>query len=244
MKKLILLSAMALGLATASAQSFGDYYTVTYEGKTIENGALISSDAYDDYAGWYHCDIQFVPKKSYSSVRFNVKSDYTDNPSFEMQQSDIIAWGTPSVCWASGMNGGCEDNRPPMVTNFNVGAGCDGLHQINYEAPFVIQFHVLGADNYDSFDPADPSTWTIKPTKTSNYTVTVAATIDGETVPESFKVNILIGPDAAYVDGITADDDTPAVYYDLTGRAVAHPEKGQIVIERKGGKTVKMIYSK
>lgn len=57
------------------------------------------------------------------------------------------------------------------------------------------------------------------------------------------NVNMIYDPltDAA-VDGISADENLPVEYYDLLGRRLQNPAKGQIVIERQGAKSVKKVY--
>lgn len=45
------------------------------------------------------------------------------------------------------------------------------------------------------------------------------------------------------LDGVTADNaNSPAVYYDLTGRTVTHPEKGNIYLRRTAGKVEKIVF--
>lgn len=221
---------MALTIATASAQKFTDFYDVTYKGAPVENGGYVTSNDWDEWAGWMECDVLFTPKSTFSTVKFNVMADYTATPTFEMSESDPLTYGTPSVCWRSGVMGNCETNTPPTICNFS----------LSHTTPIEVQFHVLGVDNPDA-DPDDPSTYALAPTGTGHYLLTIAATVDGKAASDTFSVNLVLGPDAAGVAGVTADDNTPAVYYDLAGRRVLAPAKGQLVIERKGEKARKVI---
>ena len=47
--------------------------------------------------------------------------------------------------------------------------------------------------------------------------------------------------DPVGVDAIDADENAPAEYYSLQGMRLDTPEKGQLVIVRKGGKSYKAI---
>ena len=220
---------------SASAQDFSSYYKVTYEGKTVENGGTITSSHWDEDNGWYECDIDFTPTGNFSNVEFEVTGNYTDYPSYQMQNRDPLTWGTPSICWSSGDEGNCVPNQPPLISNFT----------LNNTDPIQIQFHVIGEEGEagPDFNPMDPSTWpeNIKPANVSHYLLTFAAKVDGKAASNTFSINVLIGPVDAAVEGVMADDNTPVEYYDLQGRKVLNPAKGQLLIERKGAKAVKVI---
>ena len=237
MKKLLLFSAMALGMATASAESFSDAYSVTYEGKEVQNGAFIYSENWDAEAGWFLADFDFKLKGNRSSATLKVLGEYTGTPSYDTSLANPYEWGTPSICYDAGSAGSnCVPNQPPIISTF----------ELNTTDPIEIQFHVLSGGNEeinpDVFDPSDPSTYPgyIKPTETSQYLLTFEATVDGAKLSDSFTINVVLGANA-HVDGIQADSDVQAVYYDLAGRRVLNPAKGQLVIERKGAKAVKKI---
>jgi len=55
-----------------------------------------------------------------------------------------------------------------------------------------------------------------------------------------FKVVKPIGTSG--VNDIQADDDVPAIYYDILGRKVPNPERGNIYIVRKGERVYKTIF--
>lgn len=226
-----------MGITGASAQSFSDLYTVSYEGKTIENGGYIESAEYDEDAGWFHCDFDIVLKGNHSSASVTYLCDYTTLPTYEMAVGNSIEWGTPSVCYDAGSFGRfCVPNQDPIVSTYD----------LKTTDPIQIQFHVLADPNEEfgpDFNPMDPSTWPkpFKPSLTSHYLFTLSAVVDGKPASDTFTINVLIGENALAVDAIGADTDSPAVYYDLQGRRVANPAQGQLVIERKGGKAVKKI---
>lgn len=228
-----------MGIAAASAQSFSDLFTVTYEGQAVENGATITSDHWDEASGWYHANVLFTPKGSPSSVTYHILCDYTGMPTYLEQIADMAKWGNPSVCWASGTHGNCETNTAPQVVEFT-------LDPKDLASNFVmeIQFHLIGQEGEigPNFNPMDPSTWPkpVPPTELSKYAFEVSAVVDGKAIADSFKYEVLVGNGDNAVEGIDADE-VPAVYYDLQGRRVVSPAKGQLVIERRGAKAAKVI---
>lgn len=239
MKKLVLLSALAAGIMTAGAANISDLYTVTYEGTPVANGATIEADHWDGNMGLYPCDIDFKLKSAATNVKFNVLGEYTGLPSYDQQVADVKAWGEPSICWAAGSAGNCEPNTgtPPTISNFTLTNTTD----------IQIQFHVLSKVSSEigpDFNPNDPSTWPqpIAPSETSLYKLSFTGSVDGVTANDPFVIYVAIGPNASGVDEVAVDDsNAPVEYYDLTGRKVMNPAKGQIVIERKGAKSVKKI---
>lgn len=242
MKKLLLLSAIALASATAGAQNISDYYSVSYEGKTLENGGTIIAENWDSEAGWYHADVEFMPKAQYNDVSFTVVGEYTGTPTASQWRNDVDAWGSPSICWASGMSGNCETTLEgnDKFADFTIG------NEKISKGEFTVQFHVIGQDGEigPDFNPMDPSTWPapVPPTETSEYVIKVTPKVNGSSVG-TFTYTVFIGPDAenAGVDDITVDNDAPVVYYDLAGRKIQNPAKGQIVIERQGSKARKVV---
>lgn len=236
MKKLLLTVAVAIGIASASAATFTDFYTVTYEGKTLANGDYVYADHWEAKSGFFPCELLFTPKSTFNEVTFNVKG-YCSNPSYETVFGNPLEWGTPSICWEAAGTGNCENGVPPMITNTT----------LKYNTPILIQFHLggeveeLDPDNLPpDFDPSTYEPTYTMPQKTSEYLVVATATVDGVSASDTFTVNVVIGVTAA-VDEVTVETDAPAVYYDLQGRRVANPAKGQLVIEKKGAKARKVI---
>lgn len=244
MKNFLLLTAIAAGAMSMNAQSVNDYYNVTFHGQTLENNGVVVAEDWDEEAGWFHADIEFTPKVDIENCSFNVVGEYTGTPTSTQWQTDVEAWGMPSICWASGATGNCEitdQDNSSYFTNFTIG------NEKITKGQFTVQFHVLGQDGEvgPDFNPSDPSTWPkpIPPTNTSYYKIVVTPTVNGQSVG-SFTTNLYIGLDAedfSGVEEVIANNDAPVVYFDLTGRKIANPAKGQIIIERKGLKAVKKI---
>ena len=241
MKKLLLLSVLALGGLTASAQSFSDYYKVTFNGQEVKNGETIASEETVE-TEWYECDFEVTLKGSgVSSAELWARGEYTGQPSYMMSMNDPVAWGSPSICYsipATGENN-CEasDNPELYFSNFS-------LSTVN---EVIYQFHVASMGTTEigpDFDPKDPSTWpvSILPSEIGLYKVTLYSILNGSNKTSDFTLYVLIGPKATGVDSIEADySNAPVEYFDLMGRRVLNPSKGQIVIERQGSKTVKKV---
>lgn len=244
MKKLLLISALALGMATASAQSLSDYFDISYHGKTVQDGSDLAADEWDAEGGWFHCNIDFAPKTSLSSVSFSVQGLYTGTPTLQQWTDDQQSWGMPSICWLSGTMGNCE---PTLMTNTQMFE--DFVLEPNKitNNTVQVQFHTLGVEGVPGpdFDFNNPDTWPkpVMPSETSHYIIKVSANDNGKNLG-SFSVNVFIGKnaeEAAGVEDVAVDNDAPTVYYDFTGRRVLNPSKGQLVIERKGNKAVKKV---
>lgn len=236
MKKLILFSALALGVATASAQSLTDYYNVSFDGQAVTNGGTICSE-HTAATEWYTADVALEPKVALQSASIRILGDYTGDPSKAESEADRDNWGRPSVCYqiigGSGECPPCYD--PSKFADFS----------LDTTSPFEIQFHLMseavepiGPD----FNPADPSTWpqSILPSKAGKYQLTVTGTVNGAKFND-FTFYVILGPNAAGVDSAIDDNDAPAVYFDLSGRRVLNPAKGQFVIERRGMKVTKKV---
>ncbi|MDE5658279.1 MAG: choice-of-anchor J domain-containing protein, partial [Muribaculaceae bacterium] len=68
------------------------------------------------------------------------------------------------------------------------------------------------------------------------YAVTALYNV-GESRPAKADINVMSG-----IDGITADDNAPAEYFNLQGIRVDSPRTGNIYIRRQGSKAAKVIF--
>lgn len=69
-----------------------------------------------------------------------------------------------------------------------------------------------------------------------SYAVTALYNV-GESRPAKADINVMSG-----IDGITADDNAPAEYFNLQGIRVDSPRTGNIYIRRQGSKAAKVIF--
>lgn len=223
MKKLLLLATLALGITTASAGTFLESYVVTCEGKPVTQGMTIYSSYLNEASKQFEApDVRVTLTEAAFIAELNIVSEFTGVPTYEEYKADKMAWGQPAVCYAiENGDARCEGMVGELISDIN----------LRTTSPVDVQFHLQSG----GFPPAAP-------TKTGTYKVTLSATVSGDDLTEPLVYYVVIGPDAAGVDGVIDDANVPAEYFDMTGRRVLNPEKGQLVIERKGNKTSKLIF--
>lgn len=209
MKKLLLLSALALGAFTANSQDV----TVTVEGNPVENGATVNSYRLDPVL------VQFDSYKLDPEVRATFSEDAdvsitVYNKTENLPQNIQFCWPTQCAFIAPGSF--ATQTGP-------VQAGVEQLLAIDVAvAPYV------------GFTFDKESVYTFSTTVEINY---------GAAEPFVFDLNMIYdpNPDDSGVEGIfNADLDVAPVYYDLSGRKIANPDKGIYLIQ-KGNKVSKVI---
>lgn len=238
MKKFLLIALMAAGAATAGAQTFADSFSITYDGKPVPNGAtIVSHEFVEDIM--YQCEVDVAPLSTSQDISVSVLCDFTGTPTRAQMEADKAAWGEPSVCYAPfGKVGACLPLGTSNVAYFTLTKAKD----FPVSDGFTIQFHILTLLEESNMN----SDGSFKlPTKTSKYHFTLTASVDGKKLSDTFEFDVEMGPENGYdaVESIEAiGDDAPTVYFDLAGRRVLNPAKGQIVIERQGAKVAKRIF--
>lgn len=229
MKKLLLLSAIAFAAVSANAQ-----ITVTAEGQPVANGGTVNSTnlkvstVEQDFMGIHVVtDIfQLDPEIMVSSspagnYRIRVTNNTTD--SYEGMPG-------PQICWP--LN--CVGVNKGQTFETNVG-------QLTPTPKAILLDSSEGKVTNWDMDPG--AFWPAQKFTLSCFV---------EIVPEnstssvfSFNVNMTYEPsnlpEWVGVDEVTVDNDAPVVYYDLAGRKVINPAKGQLVIERQGSKARKVV---
>ncbi len=250
MKKLLLLSALALGAFAANAASPGDYYKVMVDGKELSNGDTIYCTHYQDntdvtYDGveehfnfGYTYEVVIVyPNTSGSTLNLYSALGCTDRPTLEdfkanqftyIDDTYYTAYGGPNACYSAtlGAAGSCVLNAPGVEQVIEVAAGNDS---------FNWQFHCP----------------TIDPTSVVKYTFTTAACTEKDASTKiagtEFVVNVVFGPSmeainnaGLSVEGVEMDEDVAPVYFNLNGTQVQNPSKGIYVVKR-GSKVTKEV---
>lgn len=119
------------------------------------------------------------------------------------------------LCWP----GGCKEVNP------NASASASGT--ITTE-PQDLNIH-------KAFEFEDPS---LRPTDGGLISVRISS--GAETVEVTVKA-LLDGVDSGVGENLT-ENSLKSTYFTLQGLQVAEPQKGQLYIERKGGKTIKRIF--
>ena len=140
-----------------------------------------------------------------------------------------------------------ETNLVVKVTNI----GQENQVQICW--PSNCQFIPVGnflevTGNVDANTPTDMlidcNIFPFDPTKAYSATCLVEMGVEGLLENNTFAFTLIMkyDPDENGVDTVITDGDAPVIYFDLMGRRVSNPTKGQIVIMRRGGTVSKLIY--
>jgi hypothetical protein len=244
MKKLLLLSALALGAFAANAASPGDYYKVMVDGKELSNGDTVYITHYSDQTdvqgynmGYSYETVIVYPNTSGTTLNLYATMGCTDRPTLEDFQKNQWVYvdgtyytvnGNPNACFATalGVAGSCVINAPGGENVNDIAAGNDS---------FNWQFHCP----------------TIAPTSVVKYTFTTAACTEKDASTKiagtEFVVNLVFGPSmeainnaGLSVEGVEMDEDVAPVYFNLNGTQVQNPSKGIYVVKR-GSKVTKEV---
>lgn len=219
MKKLLLSSALAALCLSAGAQDFSDLYEVSYNGKAVANGGTINvTTPHEDSDYLINIDVKplTTPEDDDYSRKLFGAMMVTTQPTVAQLEAEE-GWGSPSICYVSDKGGNCLN---PSFTNPKiVGEGFP-----TFEEWLQWQIHVY------EYTVTDYSRYLIQMTPFDS---------DGNELDDVFRCYINIDPTGAGVDDIAAEN-AEAVYYDLTGRKVANPQKG-IFIRIQGNKAVKVV---
>ncbi len=231
MKKLLLLSALAISALGMNAASFGDYFKVEFEGKEIANGEtiIIAEPEYADEWGQMWAapvkviNLQDEYRPVFGELMYSIPATRTDLRNEQGARAQL--------CYAGAYRGlnNCLSNGNETCVSYafvNVPeAGVDTFEwdvDVNYDEsqlsnPVTLQLNMFAAEG----DGEKPETCEL---------------IDGT----DFTMTIVFGAQATVV-GIT-DEAAAPVYYNLQGMRVANPEKGGLYIVKKGTKTMKKVF--
>lgn len=226
MKNFLLLSTIAFAAVSASAQ-----ITVTAEGQLVANGGTVNSKhlkvGHDQQEVFgtivntttFQLDPEvMVAASPAGSYVIKVTNNTTDN--YEGMPGPQICW--PQNC--VGVNRGQTfETKPGELT----------------PTPQSIQLD--STEGYVTDWDLDQGAYWPEVEFTLSCKVEIVPENSSSSV-FTFNVNMTYDPEIlAGVGDITVDNEAPVVYYDLTGRQVFNPAKGQIVIERQGSKARKVI---
>lgn len=231
MKKFLLLSALALGMATAQADDFSNYFKVSMDGKEIENGSTVYvSGDYLDFDTAHEFGVYYAGHIHVTNVQPEFRPVYAElayvNPTKSVMSSNPDFWGTMQLCFQGG-----HDNP----------GSCLGGN--DYYAGFGT-FNVPGSDKDTFVWLVDLNAADGEAEVTSRFTMVACngdATKDYEEIDGAdFSINVVFSMKDNFVEGIMADD-TKAEYYTLQGVRVANPDKG-IYIVKQGSKVTKRVF--
>lgn len=217
MKKLFLLTAVVASAFTINAQDFSEYFKVSVEGKTLENGATAVFTEADEF-GTIDAKIRVEnitdqPRKVYGMLRID------KTPSLAQYTDYSAGWGTISFCYefADG-SGNClmgDDNNQRIL-----GKGTIEVPANDY---FIWDIHNYSKTNAEQ----------------GIYKLEMTPFEGEEELPVFFDAYVAYGASAG-VSAVEFDENLPIQYFDLAGRQVVNPENG-IYILKQGSKVEKRI---
>lgn len=218
MKKLLLIAALAASSVAASAATFGEYFKLTFEDQTIENGQTVTVKTYEDA----YADLGVPGYSQYNAVG----TVYAHNVYDELM--DI---------W---VNMSCVDNKTDkfqLCYGLETGGGnCFGSDKLPFETSVESETYMkLDIDELDIKDLSSPTTF-----KLDFYVKEGGEKIEGTdaTIYVTFTHETDI---TAAVEGISVENGV-SEYYTLQGVKVANPEKGNIYIVRNGSTVSKKLF--
>lgn len=222
MKKLLLLSAIAFAAFSANAQ-----ITVTVMGEPVKNGSTIDVQCLevDSYSQ------EIAPGVIINSINYTVDPEVfatvsvTGKYSISVTNtSKSIAPNQPNVqfCWPFT----CEPVR--------IGATLTNEGQLNANEPSPLRIDALW--NWDDYQGG----FKLESVLVLSCDLKIME-VGNSSNSFSCSINMIADPVDAAVDEVTVDNDAPKTYYDLAGRRVLSPAKGQLVIERQGSKARKVV---
>lgn len=223
MKKFLLLSALALGAFSAMAQTVG----VTVMGEPVANGGTVTSYCYEETKIEWG-DINIITKE----LNPHVSATSTPEATYIISVTDLTTDNVQympnvQICW-------------PMLC-VDVYKGKPGTTQPGTlgTTPKLLEIHSSPSTLTipDVGQPATP--W---PDEAFMLSCLVEIKKEGSSTNAfTFNLNMIYDPDQASVGGIVDDNDAAPEFFDLSGRRVLNPEKGQILIKRSGASVEKVI---
>lgn len=240
MKKLLLIAALAASTATMSAETFSDFFKLTYGDQVIENGQTISNGMYYDpvvmeypeYAGLF-------PPSYEAKTTIKATNVYDDS----MDIAFVLTRTQPAI----------SNELPAMGSNIGHFQLCFNLSDGTGNCLPIINDKVSSPSNLPSITPEEFISMDIDQMNFTDLTPTtykldLCVMEGGEKVEGTdctVYVNFTHETDiTAGVEGIETDscEDCPPYYLTIDGAKVVHPQKGNMYIECKNGKVTKRIF--
>lgn len=229
MKKTLL--SVALGLACAGTMAANDYFTMTYEGKAIENGETITITKPSEVIG----------EKGNYSVDFNVNILQGDEE-IPTYIEGSFSYANPSDEYESAVRFCSDSNCYPPLSSMvgNLGyMSCSPDYGWYSGESFQYLIHIEDVPQSKTLD----QTYELWTAAFTGEVTTAAGDMSFDKLDGTdMKIYIRVcDPSVLSVDGIEAD--TKAEYYTIDGLRIENPESG-LVIVKKGDKIFKQIIRK
>lgn len=252
MKKTLLFCALGAALA-ANAQSFSDFYKVSYNGQTVADGQTItlSQFTYDEYEE----DGVTCRSWSFPSVKVFVESTGTENraivaslnPDASTSKEELSADGvSSSLCFSCSpiVGGTC---LPATPGNFGYGAANAGPLGWIDDSPFGMGTAFFW-DIHFSIEDYDGTANAATPKKLDLVMTACDGSIESGNyggmeynyteLPQTMTIHLIFTTDDSSVATL-AEGSAATRYFSLDGRELTAPEG--LCIEMRDGKAIKRI---
>lgn len=216
------MAAIAATTASVNAETFSDYFKLTYGDQVIENGQTVTDNTYhDEWAdlgipGWtrYVAEATIIATNVYDeAMDLAFVLSCVDNKTENFQ-----------LCYNyDNAPGNCLAAQNGSVTS------PESLKSVDCEGYFQMDIHEV-----DITDFATPTLL-----KLDLYVTEGGEKLEGTDC--TVYINFTHEMDTTAVEGIEVDA-APAEFYNLQGVKVAQPEKGGIYIVRQGEKVTKQLF--
>lgn len=234
MKKLLLSVALTALAAGASAQSFGDFFKVSYNGKDYQPGETIvvptaagEADPDDPELTNYFFSVLVT---NLDDTERTIEVDYRYlNPAAAED-----GYGYPQLCYEQAYNVNTNPFLSPsgclatMPCNIRLGVN------ENSREPLSLDIHQEGCE------PGKVSTFKLTLTALDDLPDPNAGWKYVEEICAPAVFTIQIGGEDSGVAQVAIDPNAPKTYYDLQGRKVANPTPGLYIV-KQGEKAVKVL---
>lgn len=237
MKKSLLGLALLIPAFGMNAQSFTEFFKVTYNGEEYTNGDIIHvlpdenpliapEEGKVSYGPHIHLiNLEEEPREVNGSLVYVTPSKA------EAEENEAL-YGYASLCFSGGLQQdlvtSAQNCLPPTTGGIDAGAG-NVIVPAAGKDTFQWEVHLEDADP-DAISSMDLQL--VAKEGYGNY---------AEEVSDIFTLHLIFSSkENAAVEEIGIDANAPAEYYDLQGRRVINPAKGLYII-RQGGRTQKRI---
>ena len=220
MKKILLLSMLALGAVSANAQDI----TMTVQGKAVESGSTIDVECFEAK--------EITQGEGDAAFTF---MEYTLNPEVEVTVKNA---GTYKVTVTNTTDVGTEVELPGIL--FCWPSNCEPIEP----GDDLTNDGTLAADTPTSLEIHSSAGYEGDTWLEEKFTLScdIEVMMDGDTENNfAITINMKYDPSMNAVEAIGAEQEAPATYYDIAGRRILAPAQGQLVIERRGNKAMKRI---
>ncbi|MDE6648618.1 MAG: hypothetical protein K2K45_01670 [Muribaculaceae bacterium] len=231
MKKLLLLSALAVCGMTASANSFSDVFSLTCDGEPVADGQTITTKYYYDI----YAELGGILPPEYEA-KVDVTATNTTNsekglfyrltriqPTLEEFPSQGSEIGTFKLCYSIPAT---NNNNCGILRDDQIVPGDGSPLKIPASAEATLDIDQCGFTNFT------PTTFQLYLETTDDAGKTLSSTIFINFKNETDITNAVAGIEA----------ETEAEYYTIQGIRLAQPVKGQPYIERKGSNVTKHLF--